>query len=243
MKENNQEHIDIEQNELDDIVLEKFEKKDRLKKLLLLGSSLVLIFIIVVSIVKIVTTSTSTPQDRLVEENRFASVAQETHNGEFEEVPIVAEENTPPSTPDTDQEFKKVINEVIKKETKLQAQQNIAPQPKPKPAQKPAPQQKQKPTQKSPIAKKRTPSKPVQKVVKKGRYYIQVGAFLKYAPDKNFLRKIKRAGFSYVIKKFHQGGKNITRVYIGPFASRKEAKKVLGTVRRKITKNAFITRI
>ena len=92
------------------------------------------------------------------------------------------------------------------------------PKPKPKPVTKPKP----KPTHKTTYGGV-------------GSVYIQVGSFSK-GPNQDFINKIRRAGFKY---KIVQAGP-YRRVYVGPFRSTQEAKSVLGIVRSKISRNAFI---
>ncbi len=238
---------ELHTNELDDIVLEKFEKKDRIKRYLLIGGSLALIFIIVISIVKMVSDSSSTPQESLIDTNELIAQSEAaTKSDEFQEVPIVSEPET------KDEEVQQVINEVMSQEKKLAHQEKATKPlqqkalPKPQPA-KPAAATKAKsttPKASKPSKEKKTTKKPAPaKVAKKGSYYIQVGAFLKYAPDKKFLASIKKAGFSYIIKEFNINGKKVRRVYVGPFSSRKEASRNLPKIRAKISKNAFITKV
>ena len=81
-----------------------------------------------------------------------------------------------------------------------------------------------------------------------GKYYIQVAALLKHAtPNKKFLQLIKKSGFNY---KFYttyivRNGEKIkvTKVLVGPFKTRSEAKKALLKVKQKITQNAFIFKV
>jgi cell division protein FtsN len=94
------------------------------------------------------------------------------------------------------------------------------------------------------VVVKEKPAKKETKVVHKnrghliggsGNVYIQVGSFTK-GPERSFIRKITRAGFKYRIRT--QNG--YRRVYVGPFASRKEAARYLGRVRSEINPQAFI---
>ena len=87
-------------------------------------------------------------------------------------------------------------------------------------------------------------SKPVTKKVSSlSGYYIQVGATYQIYPDKAFLNKIKANGFSYIIHKVVIGGKDVRKVLVGPYKSRAEAMKYLGTVRATIRNDAFIYRV
>ncbi|EDM24158.1 SPOR domain-containing protein [Caminibacter mediatlanticus] len=105
---------------------------------------------------------------------------------------------------------------------------------------------------KKPIEKVKVASqkfKPKKETAKKiGNYYIQVAALLKNAkPNPKFLEIIKKQGFNY--KFYHttinKNGNNIkvTKILIGPFKYKKEAKKALNKVKAKITQNAFIFKV
>ena len=83
---------------------------------------------------------------------------------------------------------------------------------------------------------------------KSGKYYIQVAALMKYAkPNKKFLTLIKKHGYNYKIYPVtvNKDGKKIkiNKLLIGPFASKKEAKKELVKIKRQITQNAFIFKV
>jgi len=83
---------------------------------------------------------------------------------------------------------------------------------------------------------------------KKGKYYIQVAALMKYAkPNKKFLALIKKHGYNYKIYPVTviKNGKKIkiNKLLIGPFASKNEAKKELVKVKKQITQNAFIFKV
>ncbi|BCD61930.1 DedD protein [Nitratiruptor sp. YY08-26] len=242
---------ELHTNELDDIVLEKYEKKNKIKRYLLISGSLLLIFLIVLSIVKMISDSSSAPQESLVETQEVPTQQEQlSEPSNMQEVPIIEEDTIKKE----ESEISQVINEVMKKEKEIAAtNQNEPPQRKIIPSHPVEKKVQTKPVVKpKKVAKEtkkaltKTPpkhTKKTQQVVKTGSYYIQVGAFLKYYPDKAFLKKIKKAGFNYIIKEVISNGKKIRRVYIGPFQSRKEASKYLGKVRSKISKNAFITRI
>ncbi len=240
---------ELHDDELNDIVLEKYEKKNKIKRYLLIGGSIFLIFIIVISIVKIVTDSSSTPQEALVE-MESSSMSEVSSEDNFEEVPIVSKEEEKQS----DEEFKKVIDDVMRQgaaapnaavPARHLAASHATPttqRPKPKsttkkaPTHTPPPQPVHKP-------KPKPKPKPAPTIHHSGNIYIQVGAFLHYDPNSAFLQKIKKSGFEYKIKEFVINGKRIKRVYIGPFASRQEATKYLPKIRKTISKNAFITKV
>ena len=62
-------------------------------------------------------------------------------------------------------------------------------------------------------------------------------------PSKEFLKRIKKSGYEYVIKKVSVKGSKIKKVLIGPYSTKDIAKKELLKVKRNIKKDAFIIRI
>ncbi|WP_281950594.1 SPOR domain-containing protein [Nitrosophilus kaiyonis] len=219
-------------NELEDIILNKKDKKFDIKKLILLAGSAILILLIVISAYKIIS-----QEPKNENEDFFATqTAPETENKQednFEQVPIIKEESKEP-----EEEYEKIVKEITKEETsqKTQKEENIAPKVEEKEEVKK-------------IAKAKIPeSKKIEKkqeiqAVPKGNYYVQVGAFYRLAPSKKFLKRIETNGFNYIIKTVIKDSSEIKKVLIGPFTSRSEAKKALLKIKQNIKKDAFITRI
>lgn len=73
-------------------------------------------------------------------------------------------------------------------------------------------------------------------------YYIQVGTFSQ-EPSKRFLSIITKNGFDYKFYKFNHNGEMMRKLLIGPYGSRKEARRDLQKVENSINKNAFITEL
>jgi len=74
-------------------------------------------------------------------------------------------------------------------------------------------------------------------------YFIQVGATANVFPDRRYLKKIKNAGFDYVVHSMTINGKKIKKILIGPYTSKNEAKIKLPAVKAKINPSAYIYRI
>jgi sporulation related protein len=64
-----------------------------------------------------------------------------------------------------------------------------------------------------------------------------------FAPDKKFLQKITKSGYSYIIHDAKVNGVSMTKVLVGPYATDKAARKDLPSVRSKIEPGAFLSRI
>ena len=70
-------------------------------------------------------------------------------------------------------------------------------------------------------------------------FYVQVGSFSKFAPNKQLLSAIESEKFSYRMQK---AGDN-NRLLIGPYATKEEAQNQLNDIRAKLNKDAFIKEI
>lgn len=71
------------------------------------------------------------------------------------------------------------------------------------------------------------------------KFYIKAGSFFAEI-NHEYLTKITKNGFSYMIQKVQQDDKIIRRVFIGPFDSVTDATQSLSLVREKINKLAYI---
>ena len=81
------------------------------------------------------------------------------------------------------------------------------------------------------------------KVNKVKGYFIQVSASFKTLPTKEFLGKIERNGFRYIIKKSMVRGQRATKVLVGPYSTKEKALKDLPKVKEIINPDAFILRM
>jgi len=98
------------------------------------------------------------------------------------------------------------------------------------------------------VVKKTTAKKVVKKAkttatATTGAYYIQVGSFSKYEPNKKFLDSILTQGYKYKYHKVQRSGKTLNKVLVGPFPNESEARAALRTIRSKIEAGAFLTRM
>ncbi len=224
-----------EKNELSDIILDNKNSGNskKVKKILILSIILVLIFIFAVVGMKLF----NKPE---VKKNHFnivlppePSAKSEPKKEElFKQVPII-EENSTAAKDNFNAMVEKLKNKEQSKEKAVQnIQKNI---PKTTAGQKP----KQK-NVKTALAKAKKSIKPVKKAVSPGNAYIQVGVTFKTKPDKKYLQKISKAGYSYKLYNLKISGKNATKILIGPYKNRKTAKANLPKIKKAINKAAFI---
>ncbi|WP_200762398.1 SPOR domain-containing protein [Nitrosophilus alvini] len=226
----NKDFLDNEEakNELDDIILDKNgDNKRDIKKIALIAAALLILLIVVIAIVKTGGEKDDQISDLLSETQEFQ--AESESGAAFEQVPIIKEE------PKSDEEFEKIVEE-IKEEKKAEEVPAETPKTVQKEEKKPE-IKKEEPKKQTLVAKKEK----TETLIKSG-YYIQVGAFFKNPPSKEYLSKIKQNGFEYVIKTVIKDSHEIKKVLIGPYVSKAEAREALMKIKRKINKDAFIVK-
>jgi len=216
-----------DKNELSDIVLNKGNASGSNKKIILAVATLGVVLIVVLMLMSSMNSASNDnlpqavlppkPQKEVVQEN----VQEEPL---FEEVQVMEDDSS------TDADLDKIAQK-LKKESQNETAAA--------------------PVKKATTTAKKTPTKTVNKPVKTTttkvtktatsgiKYYIQVGSFSKYQPNKKFLGSIKRLGFNY---KFHKVG-NLKKVLVGPFSTRKEANNAKRVLRAKVEPGAFLVKL
>jgi cell division septation protein DedD len=225
-----------DKQELKDILIDENENKAAAsKKILLFSAAGLLVFIFAIFIVYALSgggdeaneqQASAVPTEEVVVEESVTTeeVIPEPMNEEtnFQQVPI---ENAPES--ENEDRFDKMIQDIKDKNLPEPPKEPVATTPK-EPVKTPAKKESPKPTEKTSGAN-----------VPQG-YYLQVGANIKYDPDKKFLQKITDNGFSYKLQRLNRDGKEIIRTLIGPYSSRSAAKADLDKAKKSINQNAFV---
>lgn len=248
--------------ELDDLLISNNEgdelKSGSNKKLILLSAIGVLLFAVIVLAVYLFQgdsqeinkqeIETQKPLERLEPKmSQTSNENQQNQNTDFGQVPI---QNT-----SSDDQFQMIINQIKAQQNQNNASTQAlptAPNSAPKvESQKPIPQPTQM-TSKPEI--KQEPSKTTPKESFKdvkvnnpslqgseaGKgFYVQVGSFSKFSPNKQLLGLINENKLSYRMQK--SGDNN--RLLIGPYTTKQEAQNKLSEIRAKINKDAFIKEI
>lgn len=214
-----------EKNELNDIILNKGSGANDNKKIVLAVATLGVILIVVVMLMNTLTSNgtDNLPQAVLPPEPQTKVSPQVQDEPLFEEVEVIQEESAQSSNLDK-------ITQKLKEESQTEEMAET-------PIKAPVEEK---------VVVKETPKKqemPKVKVASTGSYYIQVGSFSKYEPNKKFLKSITDKGFSYKYHKVTQNSRTLNKVLIGPFATDKEARDNLRTVRSSIEAGAFVTKI
>lgn len=231
-----------EQSNFDDIILDKSNKSEKLKKLLLRIIALAILFLVVLITMKLLS-GNDTEQNTLSplpEEptDTFTDIPPtQTANGEvdeFEELRRIMrggdEDNN--SEIESNQSFTMPLPSSEYNATAAPSEPE-----KPKPADKPADKPAKKPDDK-PKANQKPADKPASADKLSAGTYVQVFSVEKFDAKSKELALIEKNGFKYKLYKTKVGGKDITRVLVGPFA-KDELNEQLKKIQETIRKDAF----
>ncbi|HIP15019.1 MAG TPA: SPOR domain-containing protein [Sulfurimonas autotrophica] len=214
-----------QQENLDDIIINS-NKGSNFKKLLLAAAVLLLVLILII----LVTKSFIQPEEKksahvILPPEPVSKPVTKTQEPLFEDIPI---ENDNKDTK---------IDEVIGKIKKQAYDTNDME----KTISRPNKSNEVKVSKSKPKQPAREKNHINNKSNTKKSYYIQVGAFFSYPPDKKFLKTVNKEKLSYIIVRGEKNGKTYEKVMIGPYPSRKKAKEALPVIRKRINQNAYIT--
>ena len=211
-------------NELNDIILNRGGSANSNKKIILAVATLGVILIIVVMLMNSLSSNgtDNLPQAALPPEPKAQVIEKETDEPLFEEVEVIQED----SNSDTN------LDEIAKKLKKESMQEEEVIVVTPKPVKKVVPK---------PVAKKVVA--PATKSTSGIAYYIQVGSFSKYKPNKKFLKSITNLGFNYKYHKVTKNSKTFNKVLVGPFNTSKAAKDARRVLRAKVEPGAFLVKL
>ena len=214
-------------NELNDIILNKGTTSNSNKKIILAVATLGIILIIVVMLMNSLTSNgtDNLPQAVLPPKPQM-QLANDTNDKEplFEDIEVVQDTSSNDNLTEIAKKLKKesLLQEKAKEVVKIKEQ--------PKPIVKRAPSQESTKSKK-PLATSNT------------TYYIQVGSFSTYEPNKKFLNSITDLGFTYEYHKVTIKSKVINKVLVGPFKTQKEAKDARRILRSKVEPGAFLFKL
>ncbi|EAI4298689.1 SPOR domain-containing protein [Campylobacter lari] len=259
MEENNK-------NEFDDIILQKSNKSEKLKKILLRSIILIIVFLVVMIAMKLINDPgeektlqmPSEPQEQAAYENNFNSLPITDSTKEEDEFEALArklkEESSLADTNTTIEEKQEipsnsVLDQIATVESKEEPVKVEEKQEEIKPVEKSIEKPIQKPSEKPKAPEQsntnelfesiKTPS--VQTQLPAGAY-IQVFSLNSLDPKSKELNILKENGYDYKIYKTIVNGKELTKVLVGPYKE-SELKAELEKVRSKIAKGAFTFRV
>jgi len=222
-------------NELNDIILNKGGSTNNNKKIILAVATLGVILIVVVMLMNSLTSNgtDNLPQTPIPPKAESRLIETTQNEPLFEEVEILEEEIGNNDNLDAiAARLKEESQEALKEEVIVEEEVIIVPV-----------------IQKPVAVKKVTKPAPVKQVRKapskasKVYYYIQIGSFSKYAPNKKFLKSVTDLGYQYKFHKIIRKGKTINKVLVGPFKSSLKAKNARRVLRAKVEPGAFLVKL
>jgi len=214
-----------DKNELSDIVLNKNGSSGSNKKIILTVATLGIILIVVVLLMNSLNSkgTDNLPQAVLPPKPQPQTTTQKaTEEPLFEDVKVIQEKAS------SDEDLDKIAQKL--KQESTQEQKIIAPK------------QKKISTEKKVVAKKKR-AVPKPQTTSTVKYYVQVGSFAKYKPNKKFLKSITDLGYKYTYHKVTIHAKTLNKVLIGPFKTQKEANSAKRVIRAKIVPGAFLVKL
>jgi DedD protein len=222
-----------EKNELNDIILNKGTSANSNKKIVLAVATLGVLLILVVVIMNSLNSSgtENLPQAVLPPEPKVAPATTQEEEPLFEEVEVVKDETQNNTN----------LDQIAQRLKEQSAQELVVQEEEEQQPEEVAVQQVVTPKQVTP--KKVAPKQEAQQVASAAQYYIQVGSFSKYEPNKAFLKSITDKGYSYKYHKVSNNGQTINKVLVGPFATEAQARKALVKIRSSVEAGAFLTKI
>ncbi|MBE0513426.1 SPOR domain-containing protein [Sulfurimonas sp.] len=216
-----------EKNELNDIILNKGGSSSSNKKIILAVATLGVILIVVVMLMNTLTSSgtDNLPQAVLPPEPQ-KELATKNEEPLFEDVPVVQESSAESTS--LDEIAQKLKEESTKENLQTKKEESVA----------------SAPVAQKTVETKKVPTSPKTSTpATSGEYYIQVGSFAKYEPNKKFLDSILNLGYKYKFHKVTVNSKTLNKVLVGPFHNEAEARKALTPVRKSVEAGAFLTKI
>ncbi len=221
-----------DKNELNDIVLNKKSNSKSGKRTILVIAVLAIILIIVISIVNIFSSNAKHNLPIINKISKLPKLPSEgqSNNQLFKPVKVIQERNTTATALD------KIAKQL--KTQQAMMQQTII---KPKLSKIIVKHKKILHTKIQSIKKKIRKKYEKSHTLSHIKKYIQVGAFVKFKPNKKFLSSIKKHGYNITYKKVRIKNRIFTRVLIGPFANKLEIQKALVVVQKEISLHAYVT--
>jgi DedD protein len=220
-----------EKNELNDIILNRGASNGSNKKIVLAVATLGVILIIVVMLMSTLTPDAkdNLPQPIPLPQEEIMSIPEPKEEPLFEEVEVIQEDSKNNDNLDQIAQRLKQESQESKQVVKPKEMKKVE---KIKVKAKPAP--KKVAAVKKEVPKTQTSSAKA--------YFVQVGSFSKYAPNKKFLDSILSQGYRYKFHKVTRNSKILNKVLVGPFYNEIEARAALRTIRSNIEAGAFLTK-
>ena len=262
----------FEESQLNNILLDKEKNKlDKIKKIILLVASLALVFTISVVIMKVLNSEDDSgnitkvlPTEPIAHreikepEPLFEQLpideepkAEDTFDKIVKDIKLKAKDDMELAQAQIEEEINKAKelttaevmagnNNIVEPEA-IVSPVSVTQKPTPRVEPKPIQVEKPKPVF-IPNEVTETKKEPVDVKVVESGYYIQIGAFRNI--QDSYLKDIETKGFSYRLKIINKSdGSSITKVLIGPYTNKNEAKEDLLKVKESVAKGAYLTKV
>jgi DedD protein len=230
------EQIDSEKNELNDIILNKNSEASKSKKVLVVISVLAIILIIAVVVMNRISSDSSVLPQAVLPPEPTQSLKTTKDDPLFEPIDVVEEDSDENHLNNIAKKLKEEslnsqVEEIIDDDIVIidEDENNLNTD-----------------NVDLVVEEVKIEEVPQSKVVKtetkyiKNPYYIQVGSFSRYEPNKKFLSKITSQDLTYTYKNVVINGRSINKVLVGPFKDEKSARNALKTVKKTIEPGAFL---
>lgn len=260
--------MENQKNEFDDIILEKSNKNEKMKKILLRIIALVILFLVIMIIMKLINSNENeNMQNQTILPNEPITTQDNTHDTSFESMPITdntlaedqfealrkqfqeeqnATQNDVNSSSSNDdkldsalptQEIPQEVSSTLKKTiqtdtSKQESKQNTVKK------EKQSPKQTIKKEQNANDLFKNVNAKPVHPSGLASGIYVQIFSVSNLDQKSKELAFVKQKGYDYKLYKTTVGGKEITKVLIGPF-EKTQISNELAKIRKDIARDAF----
>lgn len=208
-------------SELNDIILQRTEKQDTRKKMLIVIGLLAIVAIVIIVIMGSMSDSDvpALPQP-LKPTEKTASAAPLEHVYPHKPVDVPAEMTSSYAATSSVRQNTVVPTPIAQSEVRIvekpETHDRISDTPLPQTAVAPS------------------------GMAASGEVYIQVGSFGRYAPNKTFIKKVQSSGYAYTMHRVIMDGRILNKMLVGPFSDLSDAKAHLDDVHKKIEPDAYI---
>lgn len=228
-----------ENNELNDIILNKGGSTNNNKKIILAVATLGVILIVVVMLMNSLTSSGTDNLPQTPTPPQITSNEPPQEEALFEEVEVLDDTSEDDNLDAIAARLKEesFVEETLEEET-IMIPEPVIEQPK-----KVATPKIVTPKAETPRVVSPKPAPVAKTYQSKIYHYVQVGSFSKYSPNKKFLKSITNLGYKYKFHKTIKNSKTLNKVLVGPFKSAREAKNARKILRLKVEPGSFLVQI
>ncbi|HFO0926636.1 SPOR domain-containing protein [Campylobacter coli] len=255
-------------NEFDDIILEKSNKSEKMKKILLRVIALIILFLVIMIVMKLINSGEENTENQSILPSEPLNITQDNNTDSFESMPITENtsaedqfealrrqiqgeqnDNSLAPAPNANDNINLTMpDQEVPAEPNTTNSEKVAPLNTTPPKQEakqtvvkkePAKQTpKQEPKANANDLFKNVDAKPIHPNGLASGIYVQIFSVSNLDQKSRELAAVKQKGYEYKLYKTTVGGKEITKVLIGPFEKANVAAE-LAKIRKEVAKDAF----